>query len=229
MKKSNIRALAALAVIFIVYMLVALLPPFLKNGTYWVSFVFSLIGFAVAGGAIWSAFLRKGDAKSRFYGFPIAKLAVIYFAVQLGFGLVMMVLAPWAPIWLAAVVQAVLLATALLGLISAEAVVDEIHAQDQKLKSAVSVMRSLQSKANMLVAQCSDPGTAKVLTKFAEELRYSDPVSSESLAYIEQDLMAAVDQLQSAVTDQDWPCAVELCHRATALLAERDRLCKLDK
>lgn len=229
MKKDTIRAAAVLAIVLVVYLLIALLAPFMKNGTYWVSFVFSLVSFGVAGAALWFAFLRKGDARSRFYGFPIAKLGVLYFAVQLGLGLVMMILAPLAPLWLAAIVQVMLLAAALLGLIGAEAVVEEIAVQDKKLKANVSVMRALQSKANMLVAQCTEPGTAKVLAKFAEELRYSDPVSNEALAYIEQDLMAAVDQLQGAVTDRDWACAVELCHRATALLAERNRLCKLDK
>ena len=62
MKKDTLRAVAALAIALVVYLLIALLPPFMKNGTYWVSFVFSLVSFGVAGAALWFAFLRKGDA-----------------------------------------------------------------------------------------------------------------------------------------------------------------------
>lgn len=228
MKKDTLRAVAALAIALVVYLLIALLPPFMKNGTYWVSFVFSLVSFGVAGAALWFAFLRKGDARSRFYGFPIAKLAVLYFAVQLSLGLVMMLLAPWAPLWLAAILQVVLLAAALLGLIGAESVVEEIAVQDKKLKANVTVMRTLQAKVNTLCVQCPEP-VAKQVRALAEELRYSDPVSSESLACIERDLMAAVDQLQAAVVDGDITAAEELCRQTTALLAERDRLCKLNK
>ena len=140
-----------------------------------------------------------------------------------------MALAALVPAWVAVLVYAIALGAAVIGLISAEAVVEEIRVQDVKLKKDVSLMRSLQSKINQMAAQCDKPDAAAEVKRFAEEMRYSDPVSSEALADIEADLAAAVDELQAAIVDGDSDAAKQLCRKASAVLAERNRLCKLNK
>lgn len=86
-------------------------------------------------------------------------------------------------------------------------------------------MRSLQSKANQMAAQCSLPE----VRQFCENIRYSDPVSSEALAEIERDLSAAVDDLQAAIVDGDNGVISQLARKADTLLSERNRVCKLNK
>ena len=90
-------------------------------------------------------------------------------------------------------------------------------------------MRSLQSKLNQMAAQCDNPDAATAVKQFAGEMRYSDPVSSEALADIERDLAAAVEELQSAIVDGDSAATKQLCRKASGILAERNRLCKLNK
>ena len=225
MKKDAVRGVVVLGVLLVLYMLIAFLIPFVHTATFWVSFVFTLIAFGVVAASIYIAFVKNPDAKSRFYGFPIAKIGVIYGAVQLAAGLVLMALAAIVPAWLAVLVFAVALGAAVIGLVSAEAVVSEIHVQDAKLKNNVALMRSLQSKINQIAAQSEDKG----IKALAEEFRYSDPVSSDALAEIERDLAAVVDELQAAVVDGDGDAADKLCRKAAATLAERNRLCKLNK
>ena len=86
-------------------------------------------------------------------------------------------------------------------------------------------MRSLQSKVNQIAAQFEN-ADVKAL---ADEFRYSDPVSNDAIADAEADLAAAVDELQSAYVDGDSEAVAKLCRKASALLAERNRLCKLNK
>ena len=114
-------------------------------------------------------------------------------------------------------------------MIAADTVVEQIHVQDAKLRGDVRLMRSLQSKLNQLASQCDDPDAASALKKLAEELRYSDPVSSAALTAIEADLSAAVEELQAAVIDADTAAVKHLCPKTSALLEERSRLCKLNK
>lgn len=121
--------------------------------------------------------------------------------------------------------DAIILALAVIGLIGAETVVEEIHTQDAKLKKDVSLMRSLQSKVNQIAAQ-SENAEIKAL---ADEFRYSDSVSNDAIADAEADLVAAVDELQTAYVDGDSEAVAKLCRKASALLAERNRLCKLNK
>ena len=225
MKKDTMRGLVALGVLLVLYVLIAFLIPFAHTAAFWVSFAFTLIAFAVVSVSIYIAFIKKPDAKSRFYGFPIARIGVIYGAVQLVAGVVVMALAAIVPAWAAALGYAIALGVAVIGLVSADAVVEEIHVQDAKLKKDVTLMRGLQSKVNQLAAQWDNAA----LKALAEEFRYSDPVSSEALAEAEADLSAAVDELQAAFVDGDKDAAAQLCRKASALLAERNRLCKLNK
>lgn len=228
MKKDTIRWGVVLGILLVLYLLLAFLIPVAHTATFWVSIIFTLIAFCVVAASIYIAFIKDPDAKSRFYGFPIARIGVIYGLVQLIASLIFIALSRWAPVWAAFLVYAVALGAAAIGLIGSEAVVSEIQTQDTKLKAAVSVMRSVRSKVDTLCAQCPEP-VAKQVRALAEELRYSDPVSSEALAGVEQDLVAAVDQLQAAIVDGDITAAEELCRRAAGILAERDRLCKLNK
>lgn len=225
MKKDTIRWVAGLGVLLILYILVAFLIPFIHTPTFWVSFGFTLAAFAVVAGAFYIAFVKKTDAKSKFYGFPIARIGIIYGTIQLIAGLVFMAFAAYAPEWLAILVFAIALGIAVVGLVSAEAVVSEIHVQDDKLKKNVSLMRSLQSKVNQLAAQ-SENADVKAL---AAEFRYSDPVSNTAIADAEADLAAVVDELQAAYVDGETEAIVKLCRKTSALLAERNRLCKLNK
>ncbi len=229
MKKDTMRGIIGLGILLTLYILIAFLIPFVHTATFWVSFAFTLVAFAVTTAALYIAFVKKPDAKSKFYGFPIARIGVIYGVAQLAVGLLFMALSFRVPVWAAVLVYAIALGTAVIGLISADAVVEEIHVQDAKLKKNVSLMRGLQSKLNQMASQCDNPDAAAAVKKFAEELRYSDPVSSEALAEAEADLAAAVDDLQSAVVDGDSSAIKELCRKATGLLAERNRLCKLNK
>ena len=227
MKKDTMRGIVGLGVLLILYILIAFLIPFAKTATYWVSFVFTLIAFCVVAASIYIAFVKNPDAKSRFYGFPIARIGVIYGVVQLVAGLLLMALGRW--VWVAVLVYAIGLGAAVLGLISADAVAEQIHAQDAKLKKDVAAMRAIQSKLSVLPGQCGDPVTAKCLTQLAEELRFSDPVSSEATRETEDDLNALTDELQKAVLENDTAAAQNLCKRCQAVLMERNRLCKLEK
>ena len=225
MKKDTIRTLGILAIVLVIYLLVVFLIPFEQGDIFWLSFGTTLTAFVLIGAVVYSAVTSRPDARSKFYGFPMVRIALIYGAAQLVISLAFMALGWWIELWIAILVYALVLGGALICLISAGSVVDHIHQQDDQQKRDTTLMRSLQSKANQLLSM-SD---VQELKKFAEELRYSDPVSSPALQEVERDLTAAVDELQAAVTDGDAESVTTLSRKATAILLERNRLCKLHK
>ena len=109
MNKNAIRGMSGMAVLLVLYFLAAFLIPFVHAAVFWMSFVFTLIAFGVTAFSLYTAFFKKPDARSRFYGFPIAKIGVIYGGVQLVLGLLMMALGKWVPVWVAVLLYAVLL------------------------------------------------------------------------------------------------------------------------
>lgn len=231
MKKNSARWWVIWAVVLAVYNVIVFAVPFPKNAVFFVSWVFSLIAIAAQVYVIRTAFYKGESTTSKFYGFPIAKLGVLYLIVQLALGLMFMALgfALTIPLWVPLVLYIVLLGAAAVGLISTEATRDEIARQDTKLKKDVSCMRALQSKAMAMVPLAKDASVRAALEKFAEEIRFSDPVSGAALEAAESDLSTCVDDLQQAVLDNDQEAALSLEKRAEMLLAERNRLCKLEK
>lgn len=225
MNKVTIRAVVAVAVLLVIYNLIAFVIPFAHTAAFWASYGFTLAAIAVACASIYIAFIKNPDVKSRFYGFPIARIGVLYGGTQLIVSLIVMALALWIPWWIPTLVYAIGMGAAVIGLISAEAVVEEIQTQDVKLQKDVSLMRSLQSKVSQIASQTDDAA----IKALAEEFHYSDPVSCEAIADAEADLVATVDQLQAAFVDGDNEATTQLCRRTAALLAERNRLCKLNK
>ena len=213
---------------FGVYYAVAFLIPFARTSVFWLSHVFTLLAFVLAAVSVWKGLLAPTGVKSKFYGFPIVRIGIVHLAAQTILGLVLSALASWVPWRLAVLVYVIGLGAAAVGLIGADAVVEEIGRQDNVLKKDVAIMQGLQFKVNALLSQCDDKSALSALRGLADELRYSDPVTSGT-EESEAELAALTDELQKAVADGDWENTVRLCRRASKLLAERNRLCKLCK
>jgi len=223
------KGLVVLALLFVVYTLIVLAVPFAKGGMFWLTYLFTAAAFGVQVYVFKLSFEKEAGAKSKFYGFPIARVGVLYLAVQLVLGLVFMALAAVAPVWLALVLYLALLVAAAVGVIATDSIRDEVERQDTQLKKNVATMRALQSKAAALPARCEDAAAKAALEKLAEEFRYSDPVSASALTDLETDMAATMEELSVAVTDGDNAAVLALCKKISATLAERNRLCKLNK
>lgn len=229
MKKSNIRFGIVIAILLIIYNLLVFIIPFAQNGVFWLSYGFTLDAFVVASVACVIAFRSGKGITSKFYGFPVAKVGIIYLAIQIVLCFAFMALSQHVPIWLGVLIYAIALGAAVVGLVVTDTVRDHIQDQDVKLSNSVSTIRSVQSKVHQMMMLCDDPKTTAAVKKFAEELRYSDPVSAPALAEAEADLSAAIDNLQQAIADGDNTAILALCKQGQLLLAERNRLCKLNK
>ncbi len=229
MKKNTIRWWVLLGVVLVVYNVLAFALPFPKTAVFAVSYLFSMIAILAQIYVIRTAFYRGEGVKSKFYGFPIAKVGVIYLAIQLIGGLVFMALGLAVPVWLPLVLYVVLLGIAVAGFVAVDAARDEVVRQEVKLEKNVSRMREFQAKGQALVTLNKVPQAARPLEKLAENLRFSDPVSNEALAEIEDRLAECLAQLQSEVSAQKKEQILSLCQQAEQVLAERNQLCKLSK
>lgn len=227
--KVKIKGIVILAILFVSFTAIAFAVPFVKNGVFWISYAFTAIAILVQAYVFHIAFDNGEPVKSKLYGFPIARIGLGYLLIQLVAGILFMALALYVPIWLPLIIYVLVLAASAIGFIAAEIVRDEIEKQEVQLKKDVSAMRALRSKAALIASRCPDAETKKVLDALNEEFRFSDPVSSEVLVEIEAKLDGMLDELHTTVADNDYGGAVALANRIQATLAERNRLCKLNK
>ena len=228
--KNRIRTWIVIGIVFVVYTVLAFALPFEMNAVFWLSYVFSVVAIGAQVYLMHSAFETGDSPKSKFYGFPIANIGLIYLAVQLGLGLVMMIADTFlpVPVWLPLIAYVVILAVAAIGFVAADAMRESVERQDVKLEADVTAMRALQSKISGIVGLC-DEGLRKDVEKLAEEFRFSDPISSDATKELEHELDTILGELQSAVVDGDSESAKALYRKASVTLMERNRLCKLSK
>lgn len=229
--KKLIRAIIAVAVVFVIYNVLAFVLPFKHTGVFWTGYIFGLIALIAALAIFALAFAKAEDAKSKFYGFPIARIGVIYAAVQIPLSFLAMALAGIAgmPAWPFVLVFILLLAAAVLGTIATDTTRDEIERQDTVLKKNVESIRALRSLSSSLVAQCTDEEAKKELKKLSDTFNFCDPVSNDATAEAETELNALLQEIQRAIVDGDNDSISPLCRKASAVLSERNRLCKLNK
>lgn len=229
MKKNIARTGATVVLLLALLNLIAFVIPFARTTIFWLGYIFTSVAILAQLPLMLYAFTPKGSLRGSLYGFPIARLSLIYLLVQAVTGLLCMVLAAWVPFSAALIVQAVVLVLAIIGCMATSAIRDEIHNQDARLQKDVSVMRELRSRAGALAGQAQGEAVQGQLRKLADDFRFSDPVSSEATFPLESELRACMDNLEHALTDGDMDGVTKLCPKAAALLAERNRLCKLNK
>ena len=228
MSKNKKQGIIILAIALALYLTIAFVVPFPKNTMFVVSLIFTVIAFAVQI-YTFSTALKNGSPKSKFYGFPIIRISVVYLIVQIVISIVFMIFSFVVPTWAGIVVYVLVLGASAIGLVSADIVNNEIHRMDKELEKNVSVMRDFQSKVETLKGRISDSEAQKEIESLAENLRYSDPVSSPEIKNEEHELGEILNELQSAVSENDIGAVKELCRRAEITLTERNRLCKLCK
>jgi signal transduction histidine kinase len=227
--KTKLQGQIILAVVFVMFTVVAFAIPFEQNGVFWLAYLFTAVAIGAQIYVFKIAFEKGKKVKSALYGFPIIRIGLIYLVIQLVAGLIFMAVAAIAPVWLAILVFVLILGVAAIGLISTEIMRDEVERQDTVLKKDTTVMRELQSRAALFVGQCGDSEAKAELKKLSEAMRYSDPVSHESLSSIESELACAIDELESAVARGESEIVIAQCRKASNLLESRNRLCKLNK
>ena len=228
-KANETRWWIGLGAAAVVYNVIAFALPFGKTAVFFLSWVFTMAAIAAQVYVIRTAFFKGEGVKSKLYGFPIARVGMIYLAVQVVLGLIFMALGMVVPLWLPLVLYVILMGAALIGLITTEGVREEVERQERKLVKDISRMKKFRALADTLVRENQILEAKEPLKELAEAFRYSDPVSSGALREIEDALGDDLANLQDAVALLEKEKALELCRKTRRDLKERNQLCKMTK
>lgn len=229
--KKNQSFIAVYGIILLVYLTAFLTIPFPKNAASWISFTFTLISLAVSFYIISGVLKKDGDLKSKFYGFPILKIGYLYPAVQWILGIVICGIAAFVavPYWIALVLSLVLLAVAIIGVISTDNVRDIIEENEAQIERTTKATKLFNLNISSALDLCAEPIVKKELEKLAEAFRFSDPVSSEATEDIENIIMEKLEKLKIQIASSSSDENIEKITELKNLLFERNRICKATK
>ena len=222
MKKNSTKGYVILGILFALISIIAFAVPTVKTTTFWITYVFTAAAFA-AQIVIWKTALGKAETlKSKFLGFPVVHIGIVYAVIQvIAFAVFMFV--PTLPAWSAIVVCSVIAGISAVCMISAEAGRNEIERVEAKVQKKVFYIRELQADVELLADNETDTASKTALSQLAEKIRFSDPMSNEQLADLENKISIKAAELKTTTSK------LEIATVLHSLLDERNKKCKILK
>ena len=227
MNKKGKTLIAVYGIILVIWSVLFWVIPFPKSAASVTAYIFSVVALVFGFGVTGYAFSKGDDIKSKVYGFPIFRLGVIYTAVQIIFTLIIAAIGFFAavPAWIVWVVSIVFAGLAAIGVIAADSTRDIITEQEKSSEAQTKAIKYFRLDMGGIADRCTDAELKKSIEKFADELKYSDPVSSDELEEIEKNISDGIDKL-SALVNEDTEAAKKQVDELTRLLSDRNRRCK---
>lgn len=221
MKKNSTKGYVILGILFALISIIAFAVPTVKTATFWIAYVFTAAAFA-AQIIIWRTALGKETLKSKFLGFPVVHIGIVYTVIQvIAFAVFMFV--PMLPTWSAIVGCSVIAGISAVCMISADAGRNEIERVEAKVQKKVFYIRELQADIELLADNETNADVKKALTQLAEKIRFSDPMNNEQLADLEDKISTKIEELKTTSSQ------LEIITELNSLLDERNKKCKIAK
>lgn len=222
MKKNSTKGYIILGTLFVLISAIALAVPLPKTAAFWVAYAFTVVAFA-AQIFLWKTALGRSESlKSKFLGFPIVYIGVGYLVIQI-LALAVFRSIPALPVWSAVVVCMVITGVSAVCMIAADAGRGEIERVSAKVQKKVFYIRQLQADVEILADAETDAATKTALRQLAEKIRFSDPMSNEQIADIEERITEKIAELKSS-TDK-----AKVVNELNSLLDERNRKIRILK
>lgn len=223
------KCLWALAALLVVFSAIAFIPPFPLNEGFWVAYAFGVVAIGSQYFFFKNAFGGRTSAKSRFYGYPIARIGAIYLGAQVILSIAEMALSAYIEPWIFAIANLALLAFAALGLISTEIARKEVSRQDTATASHTATLRDMQVTARAIKRSCTDESLSEDLDRLVSALEFSDPVSSSQTRDIEGDIHRNLEDIALLAAEENLAKTDELIRSTLLLVEKRNDLCKMAK
>lgn len=231
-KKRGIMTIAICAIVFVAYNIILFaIAGFENHGpAFWISYVFMLLAFFIVMVSGLLVMGKKFQPKDWMLGYPILSHCVVYIIVETivstAFMLLELLIIPWG---FSLAAQTLILAVHLVFNVSCFITKDALENIQANTKNKTLLIETLRTEVEMLEETAVDAEVKGAYHALAEELRYSDPVSSPMLFEVEQRLVTAVHQARPYVEANDKQMALDSCKSISLILSERNKKCKLYK
>lgn len=220
------------AIVLAVFNVVTFVIPVTVNinkftPSFWIAYAFITLVFI--GNLICSLLFFKEENKSKvFLNIPIINLAYSALIVSLIVGAVAMAV-PQISYWIGVIVDVLVIAFYAIAIVKASAAADIVNDVEQKVKTQTFFIKSLTVDAGSLMARAKSDEMKAETKKVYEAIRYSDPMSNDALANIENQIQNEFNAFADAVKNNDIDLAKSASYEFVILINNRNSKCKFLK
>ena len=196
------------------------------EGAFWV--IYLTVTASFAGQAVCSfLYAQKEEKKERFLLIPIVYVSYIALLMTLLLALEALTL-QFLPVWFTVIVAVIVLAYYAFAVFRTLAAAEMVMEVENKVEQKTEFVRTLTAKAKAL--EGSAPEELRPVVKMVyESLRYSDPVSNETVAELDAEIKEKYEKFADAITKKAKKEAEELVEELCVKLQERNEVCKITK
>lgn len=231
MKKRFGTYIAAWAILLALFNVLAFIPSIGKGDTkftasFWIGYVLITVAFL---GQLFCAFiaLNKKKPEEVFLNLPLITVSYSALIVSFIVGGLCMLITP-LPYTAGIIVCAVVLAFFAIAILKAGAAAEIVAEVGQKVKEKTLFVKALTIDAESLLARAKNDEAKIACKKVFEAIRYSDPMSSDSLAGIEGQITMKFAELTESVNAEK-ENVKSVADELVALIGDRNTRCKLLK
>ena len=211
------------------YNVVAFAFGFERNMIYWVSYGFSTLAILLQTYITYLAFNSAETPKSKFYGFPILNVGLWYLIIQIIAGMGLMSMSSKISFGIALTSQVIIFVVAIMGIITSHSVREIITVQDNQLKEETETMKTLYNEAVKLTFKVTGTEFESDVQKIADEIKYSDPVSSMCTIALEKEMSNLILEIEHIILGKDSDDVKKSLSKFSQILEQRNSVCKLSK
>ena len=208
-----------IAILFILFNVIAFVIPTAKASAFWTGYVFTVIAFAVQAYVWYATIGKKQDLKSKLLGSSVTYISAVYLAIQF-VAFLIFIFVPSAPTWCAILICVLILGISAVFMITTNAGTEMITATENKVAVKRQFIKDLQIEVEMLAEIETDSEIKQKLVELAKKVRLSDPMSDASLSELEDELMVKVSAIESSCDK------MSVINEAETLLLKRNKSVK---
>lgn len=233
MNKNFKKYIFVTLIICAIYSCLSFIVPFphKSQAIFWISYIFGFLSIAVQPLIAIYGFKNSETLKSKLYGWPIIKLGYVYLIVQLSITLVSYIVDAFVeiPLWILLIINIIIICLTLIGLVINESYKDAIENIEINAPITTKFINDLKIDSKMLAKKDVPLELKEQLNKLADEIRYSDPVSTKQLTEIEDEINRKFIQLKEIIIIDKQFDAKEQIDNLILLIKERNKIAKANK
>lgn len=227
-QKNTLMTALIYVVIFAAYNLVVFMLFKNFNNIFWISYGFMLAAYLLHVTCVF-VLLKNISVKAVFFGIPLLSFSVYFVCAEFFCSTVFMLFRTRASVKATVLIQALLLCLFIIIAIISIMTRDTVQNVNQKIKENVNFIKGLNVDIEMLVARSNNVEVTSALKKLSEVIKYSDPMSNNSVAMQEQLIMQSMMELRQHFDAGDMQAVKDLCGKIELLFIERNKKLMISK
>ena len=215
----------------IVFLILTIGIPFAKPAASWMMFAFSIVSLAGGCGITLFAFSKSEELKSKFYGYPVFRIGSLYTIIQLALTVLIYLIGAFVniPYWVGLVLSVLVAGLASIGVITVDNARDYVEETEEKIVFATKTIKKFNVDIADVLGMCKDEAAYLPLKKLVERFKYSDIVSNDETAAIEEKIKLEIEELRAIISSEETDKIIAKIDVISNLLSTRNALCEQGK